>query len=102
MNSLKTGNPHSRTVHNVNVTASYNVMRTAADQGIRRIVQASSVNATGLLYSHDSRRKFEELPLTEQSPAHPEDPYSTSKAMLEYCKILIYPTVRFIEAVSIF
>ncbi|KAJ9105293.1 hypothetical protein QFC21_001661 [Naganishia friedmannii] len=66
----------TRTVHNVNVTASYNVMRTAADQGIKRIVQASSVNATGLLYSHDSRRKFEELPLTEQSPAHPEDPYN--------------------------
>lgn len=73
----------ARTVHNVNVTASYNVMRTAADQGIRRIVQASSVNATGLLYSHDSRRKFEELPLTEQSPAHPEDPYSLSKLICE-------------------
>ncbi|KAJ9108078.1 hypothetical protein QFC19_002543 [Naganishia cerealis] len=65
-----------RITHNVNVTASYNVLRTAADQGIKRIVQASSINATGVLYTHESRRKFEELPLTEKSPLTPEDPYS--------------------------
>lgn len=37
-----------RTVHNNNVTSSYNVMRTGADHGVRRMVQASSVNAPGV------------------------------------------------------
>lgn len=65
-----------RTVHNVNVVGSYNVLRTSADNGIKRIVQASSVNATGLVFTHESRRKFEEFPLTELSPRVPEDAYS--------------------------
>lgn len=54
-------------------------MRTAADNGIRRIVQASSVNATGLIFTHESRRKFDEIPLTEDSARVPEDAYSESQ-----------------------
>ena len=66
----------------MNVVGSYNVMRTAADNGIRKIVQASSVNATGLIFTHESRRKFEEIPLTEMSPRVPEDAYSKSDALM--------------------
>jgi nucleoside-diphosphate-sugar epimerase len=73
----------ARICHNTNVAASYNMMYTAASRGIKRIVQASSVNATGLAYS-DSERKAESfrrmefgLPLKEdKTPFLPEDPYS--------------------------
>lgn len=72
-----------RLCHNINVTSSYNVMYTAAKLGVKRIVQASSVNATGLVYSDGERRGegFRELreglPLREEdTPFLPEDPYS--------------------------
>ncbi len=70
-----------RVVHNVNVTSNYNVIRTAADKGITRIVQASSVNAVGLTYTHAEHRTFQgvELPLTETSPYLGEDGYAVSK-----------------------
>ena len=41
-------------VHNNNVVGSYNVMRAAIEVGIRRICQASSVNAVGLSYSREA------------------------------------------------
>jgi nucleoside-diphosphate-sugar epimerase len=76
-------NVDPRVCHKVNVTASYNMMWTAASRGIMRIVQASSVNATGLCYSDDKRRaqRFTAqefgLPLTEKdTPYFPEDAYS--------------------------
>lgn len=73
-----------RMVHNINVTAHYNVLYTAASRGIKRIVQASSVNATGLSYSDNQRRlKVYQgcpkwgLPLREhETPFAPEDGYS--------------------------
>jgi UDP-glucose 4-epimerase len=65
-----------REVHNVNVVSSYNVLRTAADLGIRRMVQASSVNATGLAYTKEEHQHFDELPLHEKSPMRPEEAYS--------------------------
>ena len=54
-----------RIVHNVNVTSSYNVLQTAARRGMPRIVQASSVNATGLSYSPDGHHIFQEMPVKE-------------------------------------
>ena len=44
-------------VHN-NVVSSYNALRAAAQLGIRRVCQASSVNATGLAYSRWPLRLF--------------------------------------------
>ena len=38
-------------VHNNNVTSSYNVLSAAAELGIARVVQSSSVNAIGLAWS---------------------------------------------------
>ena len=38
-------------VHNNNVTSSYNALLAAAKVGIKRVVQASSINAIGAVYS---------------------------------------------------
>jgi nucleoside-diphosphate-sugar epimerase len=68
-------------VHNNNVTGSYNALRAAVEVGIRRVCQASSVNATGLAYSRWPR--FDYFPLDEEHPTHNEDPYSLSKWICE-------------------
>jgi len=68
-------------VHNNNVTGSYNALRAAVEVGIQRICQASSVNATGLVYSRWPH--FDYFPLDEQHPAYNEDPYSLSKWICE-------------------
>lgn len=68
-------------VHNNNVVGSYNALRAAAELGIHRVCQASSVNATGLAYSRWPR--FDYFPLDEQHPTYNEDPYSLSKWICE-------------------
>ena len=68
-------------VHNNNVVASYNALRAAAEVGIKRVCQASSVNATGLAYSRWPR--FDYFPLDEEHPTYNEDPYSLSKWICE-------------------
>jgi len=68
-------------VHNNNVTGSYNALRAAVKVGIQRVCQASSVNATGLVYSRWPR--FDYFPLDEQHPTYNEDPYSLSKWICE-------------------
>ena len=60
-----------RIVHNNNVTGSYNVMQTAASLGIKKIVQASSVNATGLSYSPPGHHRYDDIPVTEDTPMRP-------------------------------
>jgi len=68
-------------VHNSNVVASYNALRAAVEVGIKRVCQASSVNATGLAYSR--RPCFDYFPLDEEHPTYNEDPYSLSKWICE-------------------
>jgi UDP-glucose 4-epimerase len=68
-------------VHNLNVTGSYNALRAAAEVGLRRVCQASSVNATGSAYSR--RPRYDYFPLDEQHPTYNEDPYSLSKWICE-------------------
>lgn len=68
-------------VHNNNVVASYNAMRAAIEVGIRRICQASSVNAIGLSYSREAH--FDYLPVDEEHPNHNEEPYGLSKWICE-------------------
>ncbi|WVF71074.1 hypothetical protein IAT40_005871 [Kwoniella sp. CBS 6097] len=68
-----------RLVHNINVVATYNVLQTAASRGIKRIVQASSCNALGLSWTSAEHWKLDSVPVNEQSPMRPEDPYSLSK-----------------------
>lgn len=68
-------------VHNNNVVTSYNALRAAAEVGIQRVCQASSVQATGLAYSRWPR--FDYFPLDEEHPTYNEDPYSLSKWICE-------------------
>jgi len=68
-------------VHNNNVVGSYNVMRAAIECGVKRICQASSVNAVGLSYSRAPH--FDYFPIDEQHPNHGEDPYALSKWICE-------------------
>ena len=67
--------------HNNYVVGSYNALHAAIAQGIRRICQASSVNAIGLSYSRASHVQY--LPVDEQHPNSSEEPYSLSKWICE-------------------
>ena len=68
-------------VHNNNVVSSYNALRAAAELGIERVCQASSINATGGVYSRWPH--YDYLPLDEEHPTYNEDPYSLSKWICE-------------------
>jgi nucleoside-diphosphate-sugar epimerase len=68
-------------VHNNNVVGSYNALSAAARLGIKRVCQASSVNALGASYSRKPR--YDYFPLDEQHPTYNEDPYSLSKWICE-------------------
>jgi len=75
------GHHPDHVVHNNNAVGSYNALRAAAENGIRRICQASSVNATGHSYSRAPR--YDYFPLDEHHPTYNEDPYSLSKWICE-------------------
>jgi UDP-glucose 4-epimerase len=68
-------------VHHNNVMGSYNALRAAAEAGIARVCQASSVNALGLSYSRAPR--FDYFPLDEQHPTYNEESYGLSKWICE-------------------
>jgi UDP-glucose 4-epimerase len=69
------------TVHNNNVVSSYNALRAAAEHGVLRVCQASSINAIGGVYSR--RPQYDYFPVDEQHPTYNEDPYSLSKWICE-------------------
>jgi nucleoside-diphosphate-sugar epimerase len=68
-------------VHNNNVVASYNVLSAAAELGVSRVVQSSSVNAIGLAWSRKPR--FDYFPVDLQHQTRNEDGYSLSKLIQE-------------------
>ncbi len=68
-------------IHNNNVVSSYNALRAAAELGIGRVCQASSINAIGGVYSRWPR--YDYFPLDESHPTYSEDPYSLSKWICE-------------------
>jgi len=67
--------------HNNNVTGSYNALRAAAELRIRRVCQASSINAIGINYSREP--VFDYFPIDEKHATRAEDPYSLSKWLCE-------------------
>ena len=69
------------TVHNNNVVGSYNALRAAAELRIRRICQASSVNAIGLSFSRAAH--FNYFPVDEKHANYCEEPYGLSKWICE-------------------
>jgi nucleoside-diphosphate-sugar epimerase len=66
-----------------NVTASYNVLKVAADLSVNKVVIASSTAAFGYIYA---LKPFpaEYLPLDEKHPSKPQDPYGLSKVVGEH------------------
>jgi nucleoside-diphosphate-sugar epimerase len=68
-------------VHNNNVVGSYNALRAAAQNGILKVCQASSVNAIGHAFSR--RPRYDYFPLDEEHPNYSEEPYSLSKWICE-------------------
>ena len=75
------GNHPDPVVHNGNVVGSYNALRAAAELGMTRVCQASSVNAIGGAYSR--RPRYDYFPVDELHPTYNEDPYSLSKWICE-------------------
>lgn len=71
------GHVPDHVVHDQNVLGSYHALRAAAEVGIRRICQASSVNAIGGRFSRVAR--YDYFPVDEAHPTYAEDPYSLSK-----------------------
>lgn len=75
------GHDPDHVVHNNNVLSSYNALRAAAEVGISRVCQASSINAIGGRFSRSPR--YDYLPVDEGHPTYAEDPYSLSKWICE-------------------
>jgi UDP-glucose 4-epimerase len=75
------GGQPDHVVHNNNVVGSYNALSAAARLGIERVCQASSINATGAVYSR--RPRYDYFPLDEAHPTYNEDAYSLSKWICE-------------------
>jgi nucleoside-diphosphate-sugar epimerase len=73
--------PDSVTFNN-NVNVTYNVLKVAADLKIRKVAVASSIAAYGFLYAQKMPQpKY--LPLDEDHPCQPTDPYGLSKLVGE-------------------
>ena len=69
-------------VFQVNVAGTFNVFNAAEKAGIKRIAQASSINALGGYWGCDDRQ-FDYFPLDEAHPTHTTDAYSLSKQLVE-------------------
>jgi nucleoside-diphosphate-sugar epimerase len=65
-----------------NLTATYNVLKAAADLNVKHVVVASSVAAFGFLYAPQIWAPAY-LPLDEDHPCKPQDPYGLSKLLGE-------------------
>lgn len=70
-------------VMRVNVLGTFNVFEAAAKAGVRRIVQASSINAFGCWWGVDEMPHVRYFPIDERHPTFTTDPYSFSKQIIE-------------------
>jgi hypothetical protein len=69
-------------IFHINVAGSFNVYDAAAQEGIKRVVSASSINALGFNFGVHSF-PIEYFPLDETHPSFTTDAYSFSKQILE-------------------
>lgn len=65
-----------------NVMSTYHVLEAAAELEIETVVVPSSVNVMGALFQ-EAHMELEYLPVDEQHPVTPRDPYATSKHNIE-------------------
>jgi NAD(P)-dependent dehydrogenase (short-subunit alcohol dehydrogenase family) len=66
----------------IDVGGTFNVFEAAAAAGIKRIAQASSINALGCMWG-TGEMDIRYFPIDEQHPTYTTDPYSFSKRMVE-------------------
>jgi hypothetical protein len=69
-------------VYRINTVGTFNVFEAAAKAGIRRVVQASSINAIGCAWNTIEFSPHY-LPVDEDHPLYNTDPYSFSKQQVE-------------------
>ena len=69
-------------VFQANAQGTFNVFQAAAEEGIQRVVQASSINATGQFYGLKPAPIYY-LPMDEEHPVFATDAYSFSKDIIE-------------------
>ena len=67
----------------INATGTFNVFAAAEAEGIRRVVQASSINAHGGVFGTVDLDHVAYLPLDEEHPTYTTDAYSFSKNVVE-------------------
>lgn len=67
---------------NENVAMTYNALKAASAMGVSKVVVASSLAAYGFLYG-DKGRSPQYLPIDENHPCSPTDPYGLSKVVGE-------------------
>jgi nucleoside-diphosphate-sugar epimerase len=73
--------PDGETFSN-NVSGTYNVVRAAADMGVKKVVLASSTAAFGFIYAKKLWAP-DYLPVDEKHPSKPQDVYGLSKVVGE-------------------
>ena len=76
-----TQHPGFRTYES-NVMSSYHVLEAATELGLESVVLASSINALGAAYQ-DTPTEIDYLPVDEEHPVTPRDPYAISKHAIE-------------------
>lgn len=69
-------------IFRLNCSGTYNVFEAAAQEGIRRVVCASSINALGFNFGVKSF-EIRYFPIDEEHPGFTTDPYSFSKQIVE-------------------
>ncbi len=69
-------------IFRVNCSGTFNVFQAAAQEGIRRVIQASSINATGQFFGVKPAPLYY-LPIDEEHPVFSTDGYSFSKNIIE-------------------
>jgi NAD(P)-dependent dehydrogenase (short-subunit alcohol dehydrogenase family) len=69
-------------IFHANCQGSFNVFQAATEEGIRRVVQASSINSAGQFYGVKPA-PLNYLPLDEEHPVFSTDAYSFSKNVIE-------------------
>ncbi len=66
-----------------NVTGTWNVLQAAEDAGVKRVVITSSDSVVGFTVLEGAMIPPEYLPIDNQHPLHPTDPYALSKVLCE-------------------
>ena len=67
----------------VNITGSFNVLQAAVENGVKKVIYASSICSTGIITWAGSTHALEYLPVDEKHPFKAQNLYGIGKAMIE-------------------